>query len=170
MGADGMFMRALIDKLKQNACVDERRVYATGCSMGGDMSFYMACYLSDVIAASLPMCGTMSFPLTDCKPARPISVRFIMGSQDSLNCWQPPRTSVGNPCASEVLSTFKTLNGCTDSAEMTHGGLCLTHDQCMGGTEASICKLNATHTGIYQASDMDVYTEGWKFLKTFTLP
>ena len=92
-GADGQFMRALIDKLKKDACVDNRRIYATGCSMGGDMSFFMACYFSDVIAASLPMCGTMSFPLTDCKPTRPISLTFIMGGRDTLNCWEPPRTS-----------------------------------------------------------------------------
>jgi hypothetical protein len=92
-----------------------------------------------------------------------------MGSRDSLNCWEPPRTSVGNPCASEVLDTFKTLNGCTDSAEMTHEGLCMTHDECEQGTEASICLLDATHTGIYQATDMDVYVEGWNFLKQFYL-
>ena len=169
-GDDGQFMRALIDELKQNACVDNRRFYTTGCSMGGDMSFYMACYFSDVIAASLPMCGTMAFPLTDCQPTRPISVQFNMGSRDSLNCWEPPRTSVGNPCASEVLDTFKALNGCTDAAEETQGGLCMTHDECEGGTEASICLLNATHTGIYQASDMDVYVEGWNFLKRYVLP
>jgi poly(3-hydroxybutyrate) depolymerase len=169
-GADGLFMRALIDKLKQSACVDNRRIYTTGCSMGGDMSFFMACYFADVIAASLPMCGTMSFPLTDCKPARPISTTFVMGSRDSLNCWEPPRTSVGNPCASEVLAAFKMHNGCTDAAEMTHDGLCLTHDECSGGTEASICRLDATHTGIYQATDMDVYVEGWSFLKRFHLP
>ena len=170
MGVDGTFIRALIDKLKKDACIDNKRVYSTGCSMCGDMSFYMACYLSDVIAASLPMCGTMSFPLSDCKPKRPISVRFIMGSQDSLNCWMPPRTSVGNPCASEVRDTFKMLNRCTDSPEKTHNGLCETLDECEGGTEVSICLLNATHTGIYQSTDMDVYTEGWKFLKSYTLP
>ncbi len=168
-GDDGLFMRALIDELKKTACVDNRRIYTTGCSMGGDMSFFMACYFSDVIAASLPMCGTMSFPLTDCMPARPISVTFVMGSQDSLNCWEPPRTSVGNPCASEVLEAFKMHNRCTDAAEMTRDGLCLTHDECERGTEASICMLDATHTGIYQASEMDVYVEGWNFLKSYTL-
>jgi hypothetical protein len=69
-----------------------------------------------------------------------------------------------------VLASFKMLNGCTDTAKMTHDGLCLTHEQCEQGTEASICKLDATHTGIYQATDMDVYVEGWSFLKRHTLP
>jgi len=123
-----------------------------------------------VIAASLPMCGTMSFPLTDCKPTRPIALTFIMGGRDTLNCWEPPRTSVGNPCASEVQASFKMLNGCTDAAEMTHNGLCLTHDECKDDTEISICKLDATHTGIYQSTDMDVYVEGWNFLKKYHLP
>jgi hypothetical protein len=45
----------------------------------------------------------------------------------------------------------------------------MTHDECEGGTEASVCLLDATRTGIYQASDMDVYTEGWSFLKSHAL-
>jgi poly(3-hydroxybutyrate) depolymerase len=165
---DGQFIRDLVDLVKKNACIDTRRVYATGCSMGGAMSFWLACYASDYIAAVVPMCGTAFFDVaTKCKPKRPVSEMFIMGSQDSLNCWEEPRTSVGNPCASEILAAFKTINGCTDEAEKTHNGLCLTHDKCKENTEASVCLLNTTHMGIYEATDMNVYQEGWKFLKRF---
>lgn len=167
-GADGMFMRALIDRLKKNACVDNRRIYATGCSMGGDMSFYMACYLSDVIAASLPLCGSASFDLNkDCKPTRPISLEFVIGSQDTLNCWDLPRTSVGNPCAKEVQAKFKELNGCTGEIKKTHNGVCETLDQCKEGTEVTICKVNAQHTTIYTNPDFDMYKESWDFLSRY---
>ncbi|HKP55582.1 MAG TPA: hypothetical protein VJV78_02615 [Polyangiales bacterium] len=167
-GADGMFMRALIDKLKTSGCVDTRRIYSTGCSMGGDMSFYMACYFSDVIAASLPLCGSASFDLEkECKPKRPISVEFVIGSQDTLNCWAPPRTSVGNPCATEVQAAFKKFNSCTGEPKKTHNGVCETLDQCAEGTEVTICKVNAQHTTIYTNPDVDIYKEGWEFLKRY---
>ncbi|MBN1654485.1 MAG: hypothetical protein JXA30_12005 [Deltaproteobacteria bacterium] len=167
---DGQFIRDMVDALKNDACIDTKRVYATGCSMGGAMSFWLACYASDYIAATAPMCGTAFFELaTLCKPQRPVSTMFVMGSQDFLNCWEPPRTSVGNPCASEVLEAFKTINGCTDPAESTHNGVCLTHDQCEDNTEATVCRVNADHMGIYTAPDMNVYEEGWNFLKRFYL-
>ena len=157
-----------LDKLKTSACVDKRRIYATGCSMGGDMSFYMACYFADQIAASLPLCGSASFDLArDCKPKRPISVQFVIGSQDSLNCWAPPRTSVGNPCATEVQAEFKRLNECTGEPKKTHGGVCETLDQCKEGVEVTICEVNATHTGIYTNPDIDIYKEGWEYLKKY---
>ncbi|MDD9971589.1 MAG: hypothetical protein OXR73_35430 [Myxococcales bacterium] len=167
-GADGQFMRSMIDRLKTTACVDTRRIYATGCSMGGDMSFYMACYHSDIIAAVYPMCGSAFFDLEqDCKPTRPISMTFVIGSRDSLNCWDPPRTSVGNPCATEVQSVFQRLNECPGEAMDTHGGLCETNTGCAEGTEVSVCMVDATHTGIYNARDMDIYQETWKFLSRF---
>jgi polyhydroxybutyrate depolymerase len=167
-GADGMFMTALLDKITTTACVDTRRIYATGCSMGGDMSFYMACYFSDRIAAVLPLCGSASFNLDqDCKTKRPISMTFVIGSKDTLNCWEPPRTSVGNPCSKEVQATFKRLNMCTGEPKKTHDGVCETLDQCAEGTEVSICLVNAEHTTIYTNPDIDMYTEGWAYLKKY---
>ncbi|MET0387412.1 MAG: hypothetical protein ABW321_15695 [Polyangiales bacterium] len=167
-GDDGQFMQALLDKLKTEACVDTRRIYATGCSMGGDMSFYMACYFSDQIAAVLPLCGSASFELeSECKPKRPISMQFVIGSQDTLNCWEPPRTSVGNPCSTEVQAVFAQLNSCTGEAKKTHGGVCETHEQCAEGTEVSICMVDAQHTTIYTNPDIDIYADGWAFLKRF---
>ncbi len=167
-GADGQFMTALLEKLKTTACVDERRIYATGCSMGGDMSFYMGCYFSDQIAAVLPLCGSASFDLErECKPVRPISMQFVIGSRDTLNCWEPPRTSVGNPCSTEVQAVFQKLNSCTGTAQKTHGGVCETFDQCAEGTEVSICMVEAEHTTIYTNPDIDMYVDGWAFLKKF---
>lgn len=166
--ADGDLIRDLVTSVKKNACIDERRVYATGCSMGGAMSFWLACFASDYITAVVPMCGTVFFELTECQPTRPVSMMFIMGSQDAMNCWEPPRpANPGNPCASEVLEGFKRANGCTDEWEETHDGLCRTHDQCKEGTESTVCLLNTTHMGIYEAADMNVYKEGWNFLKQF---
>jgi polyhydroxybutyrate depolymerase len=49
------FMRALIDKLEQDYAVDPKRIYVTGISSGGMMSYRLACELSDKIAAAAPV-------------------------------------------------------------------------------------------------------------------
>jgi len=76
---DTGFIRALIDKLKQDYAVDERRVFATGISNGGMMSYRLACELSDRIAAIGPVAGAQN---TDCRPAQPVSVVILHGTAD----------------------------------------------------------------------------------------
>jgi len=45
------FTRAILDAIQAEACVDARRIYATGCSNGGGMAYDLACRAADVIAA-----------------------------------------------------------------------------------------------------------------------
>jgi poly(3-hydroxybutyrate) depolymerase len=68
---DVAFARALVDAIKAEGCVDPKRVYATGFSMGGGMSHYLACHAADVFAAVVPS----AFDLLEenspmCNPAR----------------------------------------------------------------------------------------------------
>ena len=68
-------MRAIITALQSYACIDPKRVYASGCSNGGGMSFKLACEAADVIAGVAPV----DFDCVDgngcgmCKPSRPIT-------------------------------------------------------------------------------------------------
>ena len=63
------FVRAIIAELKQKLYIDPDRIYATGMSNGGMMSYRLACELSDQIAAIAPVAGTLN--ITPCKPQRP---------------------------------------------------------------------------------------------------
>jgi polyhydroxybutyrate depolymerase len=73
------FIRALIGQLKKDYAVDDRRVYATGISNGGMMSYRLACGLSDLLAAIGPVAGAQNI---DCKPAHPVSVIILHGTAD----------------------------------------------------------------------------------------
>ena len=56
----------MIKWLEANACVDPKRIYASGCSNGGGMSYMLACKAADVIAAVAPVdfrCVTGADPL-----------------------------------------------------------------------------------------------------------
>jgi len=69
------FINALLDTLIKNYSVDNNRIYATGMSNGGFMSYRLACELSYRIAAIAPVAATMS--MTSCNPDRPVPVMDI---------------------------------------------------------------------------------------------
>src|SRR5262249_5723606 len=52
---DVAFTRAIIAQLGKEACIDPKRVYASGCSNGGGMAYKVACDAADVIAAVAPV-------------------------------------------------------------------------------------------------------------------
>ncbi|MEW5720229.1 MAG: PHB depolymerase family esterase [Chloroflexota bacterium] len=73
------FIHALIEKLQRDYPIDARRVYATGISNGGMMSYRLACELSDKLAAIAPVAGALN---VECKPVAPISVIAFHGTAD----------------------------------------------------------------------------------------
>jgi polyhydroxybutyrate depolymerase len=79
------FTRELIAALERAHAIDPHRIYATGISNGGFFSNRLACDLGDKIAAIASVAATMPKPLAaDCKPARPISVLYMQGTDDPL--------------------------------------------------------------------------------------
>ena len=77
---DVKFLRDLIDTTATGFCIDERRVYVTGLSMGAFMTSLVGCRLADRVAAIAPVAG-LRFP-TDCVPANPVPVVAFHGTAD----------------------------------------------------------------------------------------
>ena len=79
------FVEQLIDTIASYYAIDANRVYATGYSNGGMMSFGMACYRGDRIAAVASVSGTM---LDDtrarCTPTHPTAVITLHGTDDPI--------------------------------------------------------------------------------------
>jgi len=75
------FLRALIDKLESEYAVDARRVYVTGISNGGMMSYRAACELADKVAAIAPVEGALN---VECRPSAPVSIIIFHGTADRL--------------------------------------------------------------------------------------
>lgn len=83
---DVNFVNALIDTLLENFQIDENRIYACGYSLGGDMSFELACKLSNRIAAIASVARTMrADPIDYCKPDHPTGVLTILGTNDFIS-------------------------------------------------------------------------------------
>lgn len=76
------FVKAMLDDLATAGNIDTNRIYATGISNGGIMTYFVASELSDRIAAIAPVAGPM---MTDtCKPKRPVPVMHFHGTGDKL--------------------------------------------------------------------------------------
>jgi polyhydroxybutyrate depolymerase len=78
---DTGFLRALIDRLEHDYSVDPKRIFVTGISNGGMMSYRVACELAGRIAAIAPVEGAQD---VECHPAGPVSVIIFHGTADLL--------------------------------------------------------------------------------------
>ena len=74
------FVRAMVAQLKKDYVVDPQRIYATGLSNGGMMSYKVGLELSDIFAAVAPVAGAMN---TDEPHAEyPVSFIIFHGTDD----------------------------------------------------------------------------------------
>lgn len=108
------FINALMDTLIDRYSIDTDRIYATGMSNGGFLSYRLACELSDRIAAIAPVACSMS--MTSCNPARGVPViHFHSYDDESI----PDEGGIGNgvsghynPPLDSVLNAWADHNGC----------------------------------------------------------
>lgn len=77
------FLMALVDRLSGEYNLDPLQIYVTGASNGGMMTHRMACEASDTFAAAAIVIASKP-SLTDCSPARPISILIMNGTEDPL--------------------------------------------------------------------------------------
>ena len=77
---DAGFIRALVVQIQHAHAIDTKRIYATGLSNGGMMSYRLACEMSDVLAAISPVSAVQV--VDHCTPTQPVSVIHIHGSAD----------------------------------------------------------------------------------------
>jgi polyhydroxybutyrate depolymerase len=162
---DEGFLRALVAQMGQEACIDAKRVYATGLSNGGAMAHMLACQDADLFAATAPVSmGNLTIP---CQPARPISVVMFRGTTD-LNV---PYDGGEVPGALADFNQWKSINGCAGEPSTTHG-ICQTYSGCSAGVEVTLCTINAGHV-LYA----DAVTQGaaipdvaWEAFARQTLP
>ncbi len=76
---DVKFISALIDQMIANYKIDPKRVYVTGISNGGMMSYRVACELAGKVAAIAPVAGALNI---ECNPSQTVSVIAFHGTED----------------------------------------------------------------------------------------
>jgi len=111
------FINTLLDTLKSEYYLDTERIYSTGMSNGGYMSFLLACQMSERIAAIASVTGSMT-PLTydECNPQRPVPVMQIHGDADAVVPFEGANFSKS---IQEVLDYWIDHNECNTEGEVT---------------------------------------------------
>ena len=168
---DVAFAKALVAQVKQKACIDPKRVYAVGFSMGGGMSHYLACHAADVFAAVAPAAFDLLKENVDaCKPARPISVVSFRSTGDNVVKYAGEYSSVvtGMPItflgAKATFEKWGQINQCTGAASAEDSNGCAKYSGCAGGVDVVLCtKQGGSH-------DQGNAKVGWPILKQHVLP
>lgn len=180
------FLSALIDTLHVQYGIDLNRVYSTGFSNGGFMSYRLACELTDRIAAIASVSGTMTDAAWgSCQPSRDMPVMHIHGTSDFVVMYNG---GFGNTSVDEVLGLWRGFSNCPDTAVVTdlpdlvqEGSTVTTYTwaPCDDSVEVILYKvINGGHTwpgsvgttgiGITNR-DIIASDEIWKFVSRFSL-
>ena len=176
---DVAFTRALIQSLQMDACIDGKRVYATGCSNGGGMAYRVACDAADVIAAVAPvdfdcvMGPNGESSCASCSPSRPISEIQFRATNDSDVPYEGgprPGGTTEHAGAESNFAEWGEINQCTGSPEqLAQNPSCRTYPACGGGVETTLCTVESgSHCGNY--GSFGIVDLAWERLQNSTLP
>ena len=179
------FTSALLDTLISQYSINQDRVYSTGMSNGGYMSFRLACELSDRIAAVASVTGAMvPTTLNSCSPSHITPVMQIHGTTDLtvpyngavwsssvpdiLNYWKIYNSLNPTPFIEPILDVDPT-DGSTVEREAyvdNNGCMIVTHFKINNGGHTwpgSPFDIGGTNY------DIDASVEVWRFLSQFNI-
>lgn len=109
---DSGYLLALVDEIKAQLNVDPLRVFFTGHSNGGFMSYRMACDHPETIAAIASLAGATFYDPADCSPASPVHVLQIHGTADTVVLYEGGVFQVPYPGAVETVEQWAQFGGC----------------------------------------------------------
>jgi polyhydroxybutyrate depolymerase len=81
---DFAFLLAIIDSVDAKHDIDRNRVFASGFSQGGFLSFQLGCRYAEVFAAIAPVSGLLNNP-SACNPERPVPMIFTFGTNEGFD-------------------------------------------------------------------------------------
>jgi polyhydroxybutyrate depolymerase len=146
---DVALFRAIFKEVGEHVNVDLDRVYATGLSNGGYMSYRLACEAADIFTAVSPGAGAVgtndigggtnsASNFTSCQPSRPVSVLDIHGTSDPL---------IPYALQAKSLDVMAMKNGCgkttAPATQPSSAGdtTCVTYAGCPAGIELTGCSI-----------------------------
>jgi len=151
------FVRAMIDTLTQQLCVDPKRIFAAGFSNGAMLAHRLACELSDKIAAITAVSGGMGDldldktppeTLFACNPGRQVPVLHIHGTQDACypfdGGWGPLSLVTFEPVP-VTIQNWVARNGCSPDPPTTvlsNGAATCSLYPCPHAGEVEFCTID----------------------------
>ena len=126
------FISAVVRDIRQQADIDPDRIYLTGMSNGGIMTYTMACR-TDLFAAIGPVAATV---LDSCRSPAPVSVIAVHGTADTQVRYQggvgEGPAHIDGPAVPTVNGTWRSVDGCTPPQVRTVGPVTTSVADCPG--------------------------------------
>lgn len=170
------FLNAMLDTLMSNYSIDTNRVYSCGFSMGGFMTYKIACELGERFAAVASVAGSLPAPsASDCAFAESMPVLHIHGTSDQVIPYNYGilYVVVTNLGADSTTHFWTLHNGCTgapayDSLPDTkNDGFTFeryTNNSCDDESEVILIKVNnMDHSWPSSSNDLNATKEIWSF-------
>ena len=106
------FIDTIINLVSEKYDINVNRIYSTGMSNGGFMSYHLACNLSSKIAAIASVTGSMSKQtLESCNPEHPTPVLQIHGTLDGTVPFDG-NSAIGMEPIEKVMTYWQEYNSC----------------------------------------------------------
>lgn len=164
---DYAYLISLIDTAEGRYHIDRNRVYVSGFSMGGFLSFNLGCRYADVIAAIAPVSGLSN---QECTLKRPMPTIFTYGTNEGFDV----NTFI------QTGEKWVKLNGCSPTPKVTRPYPAgnpnsvvtrLEYTGCDGGAEVTIDTVKGgTHEWpMNTQTKINNSVEVWNFFKKFSL-
>ena len=148
------FIKEMIAKISSQTNIDKNKIFATGMSNGGMMSYRLACEMSETFKGIAAVAGTDN--TIDCAPKNPISVLHIHAKNDDHVLYQGGAGSGSSKNKSQVtdyvsvpatISKWVKFNGCSETPKRVlevPGAYCDLYSSCKNNVEVKLC---VTETG-----------------------
>ena len=175
---DTEFVEAMIDELRSRYCVDLKRLYATGYSLGSMFTYELPCHMSGRFAAVASHAGTMPVVPYSCDMEDPVAVMHLHGRSDWIIDYNEPwdwkewdyvGTMMDVP---SLVDFWGDKNTCASVDEAVSSGFMhITHDDCDGAVRVEHYALDGQgHDWPMSVDGVSTHQLIWDFVSGFSKP
>jgi polyhydroxybutyrate depolymerase len=168
-GVDVEFFRAMIKKFESELCIDESRIFSEGFSMGGSMSYALACAMPDTFRAiCMHSGGSMSG--CDQKNRGPVPIFITHGTKDQVLAYPGSGVpQIKDLAARDSCTAIDIANVCKPTDASGKNPACVDYQGCKAGYPCKACIFVGQHEympgGGASATWVDDST--WNWFKQF---
>ena len=169
---DHILFDDLLAYVKENLCIDTTRVFATGFSFGGMMTYSLSVNHQKDIRAAVGIAPANYNIYVPTKTHQPIAWMQTTGMSDTTCPWVNGSSTTQG--AKYIAIEHGTDNGCTVPSTIptwTSGAhLCVDFTGCMTGAPTKICTFNGPHTNMNNdpgSSTNWIPQDSWTFFTQF---
>tara|TARA_B100000902_G_scaffold384610_1_gene424972 strand:- start:2536 stop:3510 length:975 start_codon:yes stop_codon:yes gene_type:complete len=173
------FIDTIINLVSEKYNINVNRIYSTGMSNGGFMSYHLACNLSSKIAAIASVTGSMSKQTYEsCNPEHPTPVLQIHGTLDGTVPFDG-NSAIGMEPIEKVMTYWQEYNSCnidptisvTDFFELGSSVEHWQYSNCLNGIQVELYKIGGMWHTWPQEDRFGISASQtiWDFFNTYDL-